>query len=120
MNAAFRDAFDVGLAQGHVNHVEAIVARYSFDVADETESGQHAMGVVVRSPADVRQHPRLGFSAERLGAEGNRRGLQLLRQTTDHQHFDFTPACGHGREVVLEHIDTSRGREVAEVGHAID
>ena len=118
VDAAFRNAVQVGLAQGHVDHVEAVVAGHAFDVAGEAEAGQHAVGVVVGSPTEVRQHAGLGLGAESLGAQGNRLGLQVLGFVAGHQHFDFTPAGGHCAEIVFQQVDTGRGGEIAEADHA--
>ena len=112
-------AFQVGLAQRHVDHVEAVIAWHAFDVAGETESGQHAEGVVVGSPADESEHAWLGLGAEGVRAQRHRTALELVGVGARHQHLDFPPRRGHCGEVVLEHLDACQSRTTAEVGHAV-
>ena len=119
VDSAFRDAFQVDLAQRHMNHVEAVVP------------GTRSMSPVRPNPASTPwasssvpllmyvSTPGSGSVPNALAHKATAVRFQLLGYIADHQHFDFTPLRRHGREIVVEHIDAGRGGEIAEVGHAV-
>ena len=60
VDPAFRNSLEVCFTQRHVDDVETFVIGIPHDLAAEPEAGQHAVGVVVGSPADEGNHPGAG------------------------------------------------------------
>ena len=64
------------------------------DLAGEAEAGQHAVGIVVGSPADVGEDSGAGRGAERPGAQLNRVALQLVGFVAGDQQLDLPAVAG--------------------------
>ena len=69
VDSALRHPRQVGFAQRHVHDVPAVASRRASDFAGQPEPGQHAVGVVVCSTADVGKNAGHRASAESLGAQ---------------------------------------------------
>ena len=119
VDSAFRNALEVGPAQGHVDDVQTVVSRRAGDFAGEPETRKHAVGVLVGAPADKGHHTRGGRRAERLGAQRDRVPLQLIGIAARHQHLHFSTPGRHCGDVVVEHLDVRRVGESAEGRHAV-
>lgn len=119
VDSAFRDALQIGLAQGHVDDVETVVAGYSPDLAGKPESGQHAMGVVVGSPADIGDDSRDGISTKSLGTQIDRGLPKGIWIVADDQQLHFAAGGRHRRDVGLHHLSAGRPGKLQECGHAL-
>ena len=81
------------------DHVEAVVAGRPDDFPGQTETRQHAVGVVVGAPADVGQHAGDRVGAEGLGAQGDRALVAASASSPADQHLHLTTAGRHrGRD----------------------
>src|SRR5947209_15975714 len=102
MDPAFRDALEVVFTQRHIDDVEAVVTGCADDVAGETEPGQHAVRIVIGSPAEKGDHTRDGAGRKSLAAQLNRYAPRGFSVGGADQQLHLTTTGGHGPEVFLD------------------
>ena len=119
MHTAFRNPFEVGLPQRHVDDVESVIAGRALDVTGQPERGQHAVRVVVGPPADKGDHTRHRISAERFGAQLDCGVFSRVAIFGRDEQFDLATIRRQGREVVFDYADAGLGRNLEESRHAV-
>ncbi len=94
MDPALRNALQVGFTQRHVDDVEAVIARRPDYFTGEPEPGQHAVCVVIGSPADKGDHAGYRGGGKSLGAQVNRCLLGRVGVIARDEQLHLTAAGG--------------------------
>jgi hypothetical protein len=119
VDPAFRDTLQVAATKRHVDDIEPVVTGHSLNLAAQAEPGQHTVGVVVGSPADVGEDSGDRDGTESLGAQLYCRLFDGVGVVAGDQQLHFAAANRHRREVALQHVGAGRLGEFQERAHAL-